>query len=234
MTPGATRHLAEATARADPRSALARHQTTGHRADQPIAGLLAGFEPRATAAGTCRARRRGEPGASAAHRRRSARTTATLRSRARSGVARPRPYWPAGWRRCSRPEAPTAMFHLCVPTENRASSVVDAATIIPSTDSGVRAATQPGCPCNSPAQVHMKVRDCASDQRQQSNASDRCPPDPPVRAGGHDWLPTGNSPMSTHWFLGALTPGLRETALRSRRIQLRAPPALEPVHRNDG
>jgi hypothetical protein len=27
--------------------------------------------------------------------------------------------------------------------------VVDAATIIPSTDSGVRAATQPGCPCNS-------------------------------------------------------------------------------------
>ena len=51
-----------------------------------------------------------------------------------------------------------------------------------------------------PAQVHMKVGDCASDQRQQSKASDRCPPDPPVRAGGHDRLPTGNSPVSTHWF----------------------------------
>ena len=149
MTPGAARHLAEAKAHADRRSALARHQATGHRADQPIACLLAGFEPRASAAGTCRARRRGEPGASAAHRRRSARTTATLRSRARSGLARPRPYWPPGWRRCSRPEVPTAMLHLCVPTENRASGVVDAATIIPSTDSGVRAATQPGCPCNS-------------------------------------------------------------------------------------
>ena len=45
MTPGAARHLAEAKARADRRSALARHQATGHRADQPIARLLAGFEP---------------------------------------------------------------------------------------------------------------------------------------------------------------------------------------------
>jgi hypothetical protein len=60
-----------------------------------------------------------------------------------------RPYWPPGWRRCSRPEVPTAMLHLCVPTENRARSVVGAATIIPSTDSGVRAATQSCCPCNS-------------------------------------------------------------------------------------
>jgi hypothetical protein len=68
MTPGAARHLAEAKAHADRRSALARHQATGHRADQPIARLLAGFEPRATAAGTCRARRRGEPGASVAQR----------------------------------------------------------------------------------------------------------------------------------------------------------------------
>jgi hypothetical protein len=54
--------------------------------------------------------------------------------------------------------------------------------------------------------VHMKVGDCASDQRQQSNASDRCPPDPPVRAGGHDRLPTGNSPVSTHWFFWCTYP----------------------------
>ena len=33
--------------------------------------------------------------------------------------------------------------------------------------------------------------------------------------------------MSTHWFLGAHTPGLRETALRSKRIHLRARSALE-------
>jgi hypothetical protein len=171
MTRGAARHLAEAKARADRRSALARHQATGHRADQPIARLLAGFEPRATAAGTCRARRRGEPGASAAHRRRSARTTATLRSRARSGLARPRPYWPPGWRRCSRPEVPTAMLHLCVPTENRARSVVDAATIIPSTDSGVRAATQPGCPCNSTSPGAYEGR---HDGRRSDRRGTRC------------------------------------------------------------
>jgi len=35
------------------------------------------------------------------------------------------------------------------PLRESASSVVDAATIIPSTDSGVSAATQPGCPCSS-------------------------------------------------------------------------------------
>jgi hypothetical protein len=35
------------------------------------------------------------------------------------------------------------------PARESATSVVDAATIIPSTDKGVNAATQPGCPCNS-------------------------------------------------------------------------------------
>jgi len=35
------------------------------------------------------------------------------------------------------------------PARESASSVVDAATIIPSTDSGVSAATHPGCPCSS-------------------------------------------------------------------------------------
>jgi hypothetical protein len=35
------------------------------------------------------------------------------------------------------------------PQRESASSVVDAATIIPSTHSGVSAATQPGCPCTS-------------------------------------------------------------------------------------
>jgi hypothetical protein len=35
------------------------------------------------------------------------------------------------------------------PERESASSVVEAATIIPSTDNGVSAATQPGCPCNS-------------------------------------------------------------------------------------
>jgi hypothetical protein len=36
-----------------------------------------------------------------------------------------------------------------LPARESASSVVDAATIIPSTDSGVSAATHPGWPCNS-------------------------------------------------------------------------------------
>ena len=35
------------------------------------------------------------------------------------------------------------------PDRESAGNVVDAATIIPSTDSGVSAATQPGCPCNA-------------------------------------------------------------------------------------
>ena len=79
-----------------------------------------------------------------------------------------------------------------------------------------------------PAQVHMKVGDCASDQRQRSNASDRCPPDPPVRAGGHDRLPTGNSPVSTHWFLGAHTPRTRVTSCAHRRAVLCVIEARQP------
>ena len=35
------------------------------------------------------------------------------------------------------------------PDRDSASSVVDAATIIPSTENGVRVATQPGCPCRA-------------------------------------------------------------------------------------
>ena len=35
------------------------------------------------------------------------------------------------------------------PVRESASSVVDAVTIIPPTENGVSAATQPGCPCNS-------------------------------------------------------------------------------------
>jgi hypothetical protein len=35
------------------------------------------------------------------------------------------------------------------PDRESANSVVDAATIIPSTDNGVSAATHPGCPCSA-------------------------------------------------------------------------------------
>jgi hypothetical protein len=36
-----------------------------------------------------------------------------------------------------------------LPERESASNVVDAATIIPSTENGVSAATHPGCPCDS-------------------------------------------------------------------------------------
>jgi hypothetical protein len=42
------------------------------------------------------------------------------------------------------------------PDRDSASSVVDAATIIPSTDSGVSAATQPGWPCSSTSRCMCK------------------------------------------------------------------------------
>jgi hypothetical protein len=52
-----------------------------------------------------------------------------------------------------------------------ARSVVDGATIMPSTDRGVSAATQSGCPCDSTVRCVMKVRDRAGDQRQHPYAA---------------------------------------------------------------
>jgi hypothetical protein len=45
------------------------------------------------------------------------------------------------------------------PPRESASSVVDAATIIPSIDSGVSATTQPSWPCNYHQQVHVQIGD---------------------------------------------------------------------------
>ena len=51
--------------------------------------------------------------------------------------------------KCRSPLAPTAAHHPRLPDLESASSVVDAATIMPSTDNGVSAATQPGWPCRA-------------------------------------------------------------------------------------
>jgi hypothetical protein len=90
-----------------------------------------------------------------------------------------------------------------------ASKVVDAATIIPSTDKGVSAATHPRLAMERDERVHVQVGNCARDQRRQRHAPGRRPLDPAVRAHAHDRLPTANSHDSTHWDLGAVDPANR-------------------------
>jgi hypothetical protein len=68
------------------------------------------------------------------------------------------------------------------PERESASSVVDVAMIIPSTDRGVSAATHPRLATQHDQRVHIQVGDRAHDQRQQAHASGRRPPDPAV-----DW-----------------------------------------------
>lgn len=71
------------------------------------------------------------------------------------------------------------------PDRESASNVVDAARIIPSTDKGVSAATQPGCPCSATSMCIWKVGDRARDQLQQCHAANRGPPAPPIGPGAH-------------------------------------------------
>ena len=85
-------------------------------------------------------------GGSATHTRPSRRTMATPRSPSQSGSAQPPERWQQESRHCPRPAAPTEVGR---PDRESASNVVDAATIIPSTDSGVSATIQPGCPCST-------------------------------------------------------------------------------------
>jgi hypothetical protein len=84
------------------------------------------------------------------------------------------------------------------PPRESANCVVEAATIIPSTDSGVSAATHPA------AHAARRAGACAGrrpsgDQRQQSDAPDRDPPDPIIGPPGHCGPPSANSPTSTHY-----------------------------------
>jgi hypothetical protein len=55
-------------------------------------------------------------------------------------------------------------------------------------------------------QVHVQVRDRPGDQRHHPYAPDRRPPDPSVRPARHRAPPSANSPVSTHWLMGALPP----------------------------
>src|ERR1017187_10977101 len=48
------------------------------------------------------------------------------------------------------------------PERESASNVVDAATIIPSTENGVSAATHPGCPCSSTSMCICKYETVAA------------------------------------------------------------------------
>jgi hypothetical protein len=63
------------------------------------------------------------------------------------------------------------------PDRESASRVVEGATIIPSTDSGLSAATHPGCPVQLQQQMHVQIGNCLRNQRQQRHAPGRGPPD---------------------------------------------------------
>ena len=52
----------------------------------------------------------------------------------------------------------------------------------------------------------MQIGNRSGDQRQQSDTSGRCPPDPTVHPPAHRCPTSGNSPARTHWLFGALGP----------------------------
>lgn len=88
-----------------------------------------------------------------------------------------------------------------LPDRESESNVVEAATIMPSTDSGVSTATQPGWPCSATS-MHMEVRDDTGDESQQPHASGRRPPDPLVGTPAHR-APRTSSPMSAGMYIAA-------------------------------
>src|SRR5215467_5112223 len=90
------------------------------------------------------------------------------------------------------------------PDRESASKAVEAATIIPSTDSGVSAATPPRLAMLGDQLVHVQVGDCARDHRQQRHTAGGRPSDRPP---AHDRPPIANSPVSTHGDLGAIPLG---------------------------
>jgi hypothetical protein len=96
------------------------------------------------------------------------------------------------------------------PDRDSASRVVDAATIIPSTDNGVSAATHPGW-LQLNQEVHVQVGNGSGDQRQQCHASDRRPPDPPIRPPAHRAAPSTSSPVIAGMYVRAVFPSHRHS-----------------------
>jgi hypothetical protein len=80
------------------------------------------------------------------------------------------------------------------------------------------------CQCRHPPRlamrghqhVHVQVRDCARDHRQQRHTAGGHPPDPFLWPPAHDRPPSANSPASTHWLLGAIPPRTRYFPISSR------------------
>jgi hypothetical protein len=69
---------------------------------------------------------------------------------------------------------------------------VEAATIIPSTENGVSAATHPGCPCEATSICICRYETVAAINASSATQPGRCPPDPSIRAG-HRWPSSANS-----------------------------------------
>ena len=63
-------------------------------------------------------------------------------------------------------------------------------------------------------QVHVQVGDRPGEQRQQPDATDRRPPDLPIRPPTHRAPSSENSPISTHWLTGAPFLGQRSSMVR--------------------
>jgi hypothetical protein len=63
----------------------------------------------------------------------------------------------------------TYAYSMSAADRESVSNVVDEARIIPFTDNGLSAATQPGCPCRH-QHVHVPAIDRARDERQQHHA----------------------------------------------------------------
>jgi hypothetical protein len=159
----------------------------------------------------------GGPGGSAAH------TTPSTRTKAQAAIARPISVGSATATFAARLATlpATSSAHGSTPprrpVRESASSVVNAATIMPSPENGVRTATQPGCPCRATSACICRQETVPANKCQQPHAGDSGPADPPVRARSHDRLPTANSPDSTHWDLGAFPPANKTPVSQDHR-----------------
>lgn len=81
----------------------------------------------------------------------------------------------------------------------------EAATIMPSTDSGVSTATQPGWPCSATSMCIWRYETIPA-MRASSPRKRRRPPDPLVGTPAHRAPPRTSSPMSAGMYVAADSP----------------------------
>ena len=165
----ASAHCQASTCASRPRPAdiLYRYQAAGHRSDQPVTHLVTACGTGRTAAGMRWRPRPGAPGASAAHRRRSAQTRARRRSPARLPSARPPRRSRPGSPRCRATSSAHGRNPPRPPDRDSASRVVDAPR-------SSRPPTAGSAPRPTPAGRAAPPRGACAGRRQSRRSAPAC------------------------------------------------------------